>query len=115
MPEVRPIDANDLMFDVMSLTIVSPEVMNYANAVAVAIDNAPTIDAVPVVHANNVTPTHLTDMFVCGSCGFTCEITKLIYEDEDYPEVGIPIAFEYDCKYCPDCGAKMDAKEDDNA
>ena len=49
MPDKRLIDANALMRDVMGLTIVSPEAMNYANAVAVAIADAPTIDAVEVV------------------------------------------------------------------
>lgn len=49
MNDKRLIDANVLMRDVMGLTIVSPEAMNYANAVAVAIANATTIDAVEVV------------------------------------------------------------------
>jgi hypothetical protein len=49
MSDVRLIDANALLCDVIGLTIVSPEVMNYANAVSVAIENAPTIDAVEVV------------------------------------------------------------------
>lgn len=71
----------------------------------------PTIDAEPVRHAENVTPTHPSDMFICGGCGFVCEITKLIYKDEDHPEVGPPEAFEYECEYCPHCGSKMDAKE----
>ena len=68
-------------------------------------------DAEPVRHAENVTPTHPSDMFICGDCGFVCEITKLIYKDEDHPEVGPPEAFEYECEYCPHCGSKMDAKE----
>ena len=61
-----------------------------------------------VVHANNITYTHPSDMFVCGNCSFTCEITKLVYEDEDDPGMGVPTAHEYECKFCPDCGAKMD-------
>lgn len=53
MNDKRLIDANALMRDVMGLTIVSPEAMNYANAVAVAIANAPTIDAVEVVRCRD--------------------------------------------------------------
>lgn len=45
---MRPIDADALAFDVLGLTIVSPEVMNYANAVTAAIAKAPTIEAEPV-------------------------------------------------------------------
>lgn len=62
MPEVRPIDANALMCDVIGLTIVSPEVMNYANAVSAAIDNAPTIDYEPVIHA------YWMDDAYCSNC-----------------------------------------------
>ena len=116
MNDVRLIDANAVVtiqvFDEMTEEY-SMETITVAKAIDRWSDEGcpPTIDAVPVVHAENVTPTHSTDMFVCGNCGFTCEITKLIYEDEDHPEVGIPIAFEYDCKYCPDCGAKMEGVE----
>ena len=108
----RLIDANALEIilksqaDVVSLC-ERPEIAGGFLQALDFVKKAPTVDASPVVHAENVTPTHSTDMFVCGNCGFTCEITKLIYEDEDHPEVGIPIAFEYDCKYCPDCGAKI--------
>ena len=49
----RLIDADALAFDVMGLTIVSPEVVNYANAVTVAIAKAPTIEAEPVVHCKD--------------------------------------------------------------
>ena len=73
-----------------------------------AVEETPTIDAEPVRHGQNVTPTHYSDMFVCSECGFVCEITKLAYADEDHPEVGPPNAYEYDCMFCPDCGAKMD-------
>lgn len=82
-------------------------------AVGRTLDELEAVDAAPVVHGNNVTPTHPSDMFVCSECGFVCEITKLVYEDEDYPEVGIPNAYEYDCKFCPNCGAKMDKGESD--
>ena len=114
MAELRLVDANALPNYKCQVTATIGDQKGPAEMRFVFwqdIEKAPTIDAVPVVHAENVTPTHSTDMFVCGNCGFTCEITKLIYEDEDHPEVGIPIAFEYDCKYCPDCGAKMEGVE----
>lgn len=70
--------------------------------------DAPAVDATPVVHAANVTPTHYSDEFVCGNCGFCCEITELRHEDEDGFGMGEGAAYEYECKFCPDCGAKMD-------
>lgn len=93
-------------YDCHELTV--EDVIKVADGCANEIIKLPTIDAEPVRHGQNVTPTHHSDMFVCSECGFACEITKLVYEDEDHPEVGPPKAYEYDCKYCPDCGAKMD-------
>ena len=72
------------------------------------IDDSPTIDAVPVVHAKNVTPTHYSDEFLCGNCGFCCEITKIRHDDEDDFGLGGASVYEYECKFCPDCGAKID-------
>ena len=66
----------------------------------------PAVDAEPVRHGQNVTATHPSDMFVCSECGFSCEITEIRYEDG----MGEPDAYEYDCKFCPNCGAKMDAE-----
>ena len=77
-------------------------------SVRMRLERVPAVEAAPVVHGQNVTPTHYSDMFICSECGFVCEITKLVYGDEDHPEVGMPNAYEYDCKFCPDCGAKMD-------
>ena len=88
MSDKRLIDANALMRDVMGLTIVSPEAMNYANAVAVAIANAPTIDAVEVVHGRWVfdRPNH----YKCSLC--------------DAMWSGV-VRF---MKFCPNCGMPMD-------
>lgn len=71
------------------------------------------VEVEPVRHGKNVTATHPSDMFVCSECGFTCEITELRYGDDG---MGEPDAYEYDCNYCPNCGAKMDAEvEHENA
>ena len=72
------------------------------------IEDAPTVDAEPVRHGQNVSPTHYSDGFTCSACGFSCEITELRYDDEDGFGMGAADAYEYDCKFCPDCGAKMD-------
>lgn len=79
---------------------------------AYVVKGLPAIDAVYVVHARNVAATHPSDMFVCGNCGFNCDISELVYEDEDDSGMGVPTAHEYECKFCPDCGSKIDLMED---
>lgn len=66
-----------------------------AAGVYAVIDNAPTIDAVPVVHSRWV-KTHTTEENVwnCSACG--------------YP-VGI---WTVGSRYCPNCGAKMRGETD---
>lgn len=73
-----------LISEVIGFTIVSPEVMNYANAVTVAIEDAPSIDAVPVRHGRWTFPWTSPE---CSVCRKTQKWTS---------------------KYCPNCGAKMD-------
>lgn len=69
--------------------------------------NKPILFNTEMVHARNVTPTHYSDEFVCGKCGFCCEITELRHDDEDGFGMGEATAHEYECRFCPDCGAKM--------
>ena len=60
----------------------------------------PTIDAVPIVHGYNLledTPS----LFECSVCGWGCHDTY--YGDTDT------------YNYCPNCGAKMDGKENADA
>lgn len=55
------------------------------------IENAPTVDADPVVHAHWNEDAY--GFYSCSACG---------YEWDDA---------EYKSKYCPECGAKMDKEE----
>lgn len=100
----RLIDADALAFDVLGLTIVSPEVMNYANAVTVAIAKAPTIDAEPVRHGRWIRDD------LGRTCCSVCE--KLVPYVEEYDtdeDCGGTYEVEIDeTPYCPNCGAKMD-------
>lgn len=112
MAEQRLIDANALLekrrsfYEPKELESIAP-----IASTCITTDDvyrAPTIDAVPVVHAENVTPTHYSDEFLCGNCGFCCEITEIRHDDEYDFGLGEASAHEYECKFCPDCGAKMD-------
>ena len=74
-----------------------PEYADGWNAAIEIIENAPTIDAVPVVHgrwekADNLKPK-------CSVCG-----KFRLYAWPDYKI----------CDYCPNCGAKMDLEVDDD-
>ena len=81
--------------------------MDYKAVPVEAIEKATAVDAEPVRHGYNATSTFYSDLFVCSECGFVCEITRLEYEDGYIPGMGVPNAYEYDCNYCPECGAKM--------
>ena len=61
------------------------------------IDNAPTVDAVEVVHASWIEDGYYGNPFVCSHCG--CEgCYSGDYHNKQY----------YYTNYCPNCGAKMD-------
>ena len=56
------------------------------------IDNTPTVDAQPVIHAKWIPRLHASenDIFICSNC---------------HRELG------YDPDYCPNCGAKMESED----
>lgn len=82
--------------------------MDEINKCMEVLHRLPYADAKPVRHGRNVSPAHYSDEFTCSACGFSCEITELRYDDEDGFGMGAATEYEYDCKYCPDCGAKTD-------
>ena len=61
------------------------------------IEDMPTIEAKPVVHGRWISKNHhgYEWVFVCSNCGYI----------DGYP-------FNDRFNYCPNCGAKMDEKED---
>lgn len=103
MPDVRLIDANALkteMADDLAATIRMSEMRKPDMAVRVLnkIDEANTIDAVPVVHARWVHEQRYGD----GGCWvWRCSACRR--------EAISPIISAL--KYCHSCGARMDAKE----
>ena len=76
------------------------------------IENAPTIDAEPVRNGRNVSPAHYSDEFTGSACGFSCEIIELRYDDDGHFGMGAASEYEYDCKFCPNFGAKMNGGTD---
>lgn len=68
----------------------------------------PAADVAPVVHGKNITEMHPSDEFVCSECGI--DITDFCrYDPEE------DATYEYEFKYCPNCGAKMDGEQNVDA
>ncbi len=69
------------------------------------IDEQRSIDVAPVVHAANITEENPVDQLVCSHCEIIVEgyIRKTIDEDD-----GAVFFYEYEPRFCPDCGAKLD-------
>lgn len=75
-----------------------------------AVLNAPTIDAVPVVHGKNTSCENPADEFICSECGFILDNYFSVEIDE---HDGDKSYHEYIIKFCPECGAKMDKEAND--
>ena len=109
MAEQRLIDANALIYWLTKATGFRTNCEDCTSIdclkciIDEAIKNAPTIEAKPVVHAHWVTEQEAEEInrydltyccSACGHCDWDCT------ESEGF-------------EYCPNCGAKMDEKEND--
>lgn len=61
--------------------------------------------AAEVKRGYNATHKNPVDEFVCSICGFTCEDCREAIHEEDGE---FSHYREYEFKYCPNCGAKME-------
>ena len=67
-------------------------------------DEVPAADVAPVVHGyNDNQEYYATDEFKCSVCGLHLE-DWIRLDDEGN-------CYEYEFKYCPNCGAKMDEED----
>lgn len=55
----------------------------------------------------NITDKNPVDEFVCSSCGFIIDDFSSVKVDDD----GEVFHYEYEIKYCPNCGAKVEDEE----
>ena len=105
MAEQRLIDANALIYWLTKATGFRTNCEDCTSIdcleciIDEAIKNAPTIEAKPVVHGRWISKNHhgYEWVFVCSNCDYI----------DGYP-------FNDRSNYCPNCGAKMDEKENDN-
>ena len=83
------------------LTDAGQAIHNAAIALAASeVTDAPTIDASPVVHARWEDSEHRDEKYRCSACGGACW----------YYDYQGAVARS---RFCPNCGAKMDEKEDE--
>lgn len=73
------------------------------------INGIPAADVAPVVHGKNITKRHPVDEFVCSECGIILFGYERLEIDEDEDDES---CYEYEFKFCPNCGAKMDEEEE---
>lgn len=96
---MRMIDADRLKAEIMGWCVVTDDLFGMGKyyereIVLQAIEEAPTIDAVPVVRGEWKTNSNYPDKLICSVCGYK--------EDMWWADNGT--------HYCPNCGAKMEVE-----
>lgn len=61
-----------------------------------------------MAHGRNVTKKHPVDEFICSECGIVLVDYERLEIDKDD---GDENCYEYEFRFCPNCGAKMDERE----
>ena len=101
----RYIDMNEIKFTGEVFEDRNNEIYIKLSDVKQSIEQTPTADVVEVVHGENISTIHPVDEFVCSECGIVLEGWTRVVTDEDDGDL---FYYEYEFKYCPNCGAKMD-------
>lgn len=70
------------------------------------VEDAPTIESVPVVHGNNMTEMNPVDEFICSECGCIFKDVSRYEYDEECDDWH---CYEFEFRFCPYCGAKIKA------
>lgn len=106
MTEKEYIDKDKLLNDIECIDIsCCTDIDDIFTEVERTIDEQPTADVQEIRYGKNITKIHPVDEFVCSECGYMNEdcTQKKYNEDGDYYYI-----CEYEYKFCPECGAKMD-------
>ena len=100
----RLIDANALYQKLLKLASLYDVDYLFFDVVSDEIDNAPTIDAVEVVHG------HWVSLTECANAGVYCSVCNKNVYKEDYARCNRKNRLR--SNYCPNCGADMRERKD---
>ena len=85
---------------------VTPDGLVVAEAIKDIVGTiCPAADVVPVREGSNIAQNHSVDKFICSECGV--KLGGIISEWRYDEEVGDEVLVEYECKFCPECGARV--------
>ena len=71
-------------------------------------DVQPLVDVQPIVEAENIAT--VSDEFICKNCGiYLKDYTKVVLDEYDDGFID-ELHYEYEPKYCPECGAKVESR-----
>lgn len=98
--EIRLIDANKIGLTDFEILMCNGDYKEGLEMILQKIENAPTIDAVPVVHGKWL---WYED---CSNSGLYCSACHKLIHKVMTPKKKLS-------NYCPNCGAKMDGRKDD--
>lgn len=91
---MRPIDADRALEIVRDQGIAHPNAYHLTNYATLILREAPTVDAVQVVHGRWETNSDRSDTLICSIC--KCGFDMWKHDPHNF---------------CPNCGAKMDGDE----
>lgn len=101
---IRLIDLNALIVE------LNKNKIEYRADIDEVLRGMPIIDPKDLLERGyNATECHPSDEFVCSECGLVLR-DHVRYDPEDGDE---DIVYEYNPKFCPECGAKMGRRFDD--
>lgn len=99
---------NELIPLVKTLDLCHPKQKKGVLMAISKLKEAPAADVVEVRHGENITKMYPTEEFICSECGLIMRDFEEIRVDEENED---ECYYEFEFKYCPHCGAKMDGKD----
>ena len=88
---------NDPLFD--------PDMARICFAISIFVENMKTADVQPIIETENMAI--VSNEFICKKCGIYLKDYIKVVMDEDNDGYIDEQHYDYEPKYCPECGAKV--------